>query len=132
MELIVGTIVADATTTNLESGKTVVNFNMVVTDKYFSQTLNEWKERNRFFECRLWHRTGAGKHILKGQVMTITGIIGVRAYNNTAGEPVGRLIIDVNDFEWKGWANSPHKGTPRPTVAAAAFTTGATADDLPF
>lgn len=132
MEHIVGTIVENATTTQLEGGKTVVNFRIVVTDKYYSQSVREWKERKRYFECRLWHKVGAGKYILKGQVMAISGLIDVRAYKNAAGDAVGKLIMDVDNFDWKGWAANPNKGAQQPVAETAAFTTGGAADDLPF
>jgi single-strand DNA-binding protein len=136
MEKIVGHVVAQATTREFENGKHVVNFK-IAENRSVPDGEGGFKQAVRFFECAYWIAPGIAVHLVKGKLVAVEGIIGVRAYvNSHNGDAVGNLTLHVRSIQLYG--GSAHAGsTPAETAALSPTkgnesSSGADADDLPF
>jgi single-strand DNA-binding protein len=104
MEKIVGYVIAQATTKSFESGKSVVNFR-IVENRSVPDGEGGYKKAARFFECSYWVGPGIAPHLVKGKLVALEGIIGVRAYiNSHNGEALGILTLYVQYIELYGVA----------------------------
>jgi single-strand DNA-binding protein len=136
MEKIVGHVVAQATTRTFENGKHVINFK-IAENRSVPDGEGGYKQAVRFFECSYWIAPGVAVHLVKGKLVAVEGIIGVRAYiNSHNGEAIGILTLHVRSVQLYGGA--AHSGanpaeTPASTPAQdAGASEGAVSDDLPF
>jgi single-strand DNA-binding protein len=127
-------------TTNVVSGKNVINFNVAHTEK-FKDSMGNQKERTIWVECAYWtERTGIAPYLKKGQLVYAEGNPEVRTYTKTDGTTAASLTIRVQSVQLLGSANRSEgqaatyneqpaelgAGIPAPSQVSE------TADDLPF
>jgi single-strand DNA-binding protein len=136
MEKIVGHLVAQATTREFENGKHVINFK-IAENRSVPDGAGGYKQAVRFFECSYWISPGIAVHLVKGKLVSVEGIIGVRAYiNSHNGEAIGFLTLHVRTLQLYG--GSAHIGaTPAESAALSNgrgtdAAEGASSDDMPF
>jgi single-strand DNA-binding protein len=127
-------------TTNVVSGKNVINFSVAHTEK-FKDSMGNQKERTTWVECAYWtERTGIAPYLKKGQLVYAEGNPEVRTYTKTDGTTAASLTIRVQSVQLLGSANRSEgqaatyneqpaelgAGIPAPSQVSE------TADDLPF
>lgn len=127
-------------TTNVVSGKNVINFSVAHTEK-FKDSMGNQKERTTWVECAYWtERTGIAPYLKKGQLVYAEGNPEVRTYTKTDGTTAASLSIRVQSVQLLGSANRSEgqaatyneqpaelgAGIPAPSQVSE------TADDLPF
>ena len=128
MEKIVGHIVAQATTKEFESGKQVVNFK-VAENRSVPDGQGGYKQAVRFFECSYWNGPGIAIHLVKGKLVSVGGVIGVRAYiNSHNGEAIGILTLSAQRIQLYGSSAKPDAAP----VVTSSESTQAVTDDTPF
>ena len=130
MEKIVGHVVAQATTKEFESGKHVVNFK-IAENRSVPDGEGGYKQAVGFFECSYWNGPGIAVHLVKGKLVSIEGVIGVRAYiNSHNGEAIGILTLSAQRIQLYGSSSKPStNGTATPSPESSGQSI---ADDLPF
>jgi single-strand DNA-binding protein len=134
MEKIVGHLVAQATTKEFENGKHVVNFK-IAENRSVPDGEGGYKQAVRFFECSYWIGPGIAVHLVKGKLIAVEGIIGVRAYiNSHNGDAVAVLTLHVRSIQLYG--SSAHSGSAstetQPTAPDANSSHGTDSEDMPF
>ena len=127
-------------TTNVVSGKNVINFSVAHTEK-FKDSMGNQKERTTWVECAYWtERTGIAPYLKKGQLVYAEGNPEVRTYTKSDGTTAASLTIRVQSVQLLGSANRSEgqaaayneqpaelgAGIPAPSQVSE------TADDLPF
>ena len=127
-------------TTNVVSGKNVINFSVAHTEK-FKDSMGNQKERTTWVECAYWtERTGIAPYLKKGQLVYAEGNPEVRTYTKTDGTTAASLTIRVQSVQLLGSANRSEGqaatyneqpaelGPGIPSTSQVSETT----DDLPF
>ena len=128
MEKIVGHVVAQATSKEFESGKHVVNFK-IAENRSVPDGEGGYRQAVRFFECSYWNGPGVAVHLVKGKLVSVEGVIGVRAYiNSHNGEAIGMLTLQVQRIQLYGGA-AKHDANPQ---APSSASNGTITDDTPF
>jgi single-strand DNA-binding protein len=127
-------------TTNVVSGKNVINFSVAHTEK-FKDSMGNQKERTTWVECAYWtERTGIAPYLKKGQLVYAEGNPEVRTYTKSDGTTAASLTIRVQSVQLLGSANRSEGQAAtyneQPTELGAGIPTASqvseTADDLPF
>lgn len=120
-----GKVGTDAELRNLPSGKSVLNWKLVIDVGWGERKHSLW------IECALFG-TRAEKlapHITKGKPISVYGTFDVRAFNTKNG-PAASVVCDVQDLELQG-ARAAEKAQPVPfddkKAADEAFN-----DEIPF
>jgi single-strand DNA-binding protein len=127
-------------TTNVVSGKNVINFSVAHSEK-FKDSMGNQKERTTWVECAYWtERTAIAPYLKKGQLVYAEGNPEVRTYTKSDGTTAASLTIRVQTVQLLGSANRTEgqagnysdqqsaSGAEIPVSAQVAET----ADDLPF
>ena len=127
-------------TTNVVSGKNVINFSVAHTEK-FKDSMGNQKERTTWVECAYWtERTGIAPYLKKGQLVYAEGNPEVRTYTKTDGTTAASLTIRVQSVQLLGSANrsegqaATYNEQPAelgPGIPATSQVSETT-DDLPF
>ena len=136
MEKIVGHVVAQATTRTFENGKHVINFK-IAENRSVPDGEGGYKQAVRFFECSYWIAPGVAVHLVKGKLVAVEGIIGVRAYiNSHNGEAIGILTLHARSIQLYGGSASSSASPSEPSAPANLqgdeASHGTITDDLPF
>lgn len=82
-----GRITADAKTNVVKGGKEVVNFSLAINDRYRAKGSAESKEFTTYIEVAWWMNTGIAKILRKGAIVSVSGRIYPRAYQDLQGNP---------------------------------------------
>jgi single-strand DNA-binding protein len=127
-------------TTNVVSGKNVINFSVAHTEK-FKDSMGNQKERTTWVECAYWtERTGIAPYLKKGQLVYAEGSPEVRTYTKNDGTTAASLTIRVQSVQLLGSAGrtegqaAPNNEQPAELGAGIPVSSqvSETADDLPF
>ncbi len=124
MEL-TGRLTADARVNTLKDDRKVVNFSIVINDRYKPKN-GEVKEIATFVNCAYWINPGIAPHLTKGTLVELYGRIGVNAWNNMDGEARATLTLHVSNIKLHGGK----KNDAQP--AGQHVSPEPSADDLPF
>ena len=122
---IVARITADATVTKTKSGKEVVRFTVAIND-YYKPKDRDGIHLTTFVRCAYWSSSALAGRLLKGLLVQLSGRLGVEAFINKSGEPVGVITCLVSSIKLH---TRPGAGSVQSAVAVAAQ---ADDDDLPF
>lgn len=93
---IVGNLVEDPELRFTPSGHAVVNCRVVVSDRKYDKTTNEWKDGDPWFiSCNIWrdYAEHVAESLVKGARVVVTGHITQRQYENKEGVKV--TVIDL-------------------------------------
>lgn len=126
MQHLTGRVTKDAQIKTFESGRSVVNFN-VVKNHYYKNNEGKRVARSQYFQCSFWRTTKIAPYITKGQIIELVGESQADVYNDKDGiaQPVMRLKVDQIIF------HSAHKKTDSAEPEDNNTATGEN-DDLPF
>jgi single-strand DNA-binding protein len=127
MQHLTARITADAKIKTFDSGRSVVNFNVVKNRTYKNRDGQRVTE-SEFYECSYWLTTKVAPYLTKGQMVELIGEPKARAYNNKDGEPVGVLQFRTARIIF----HTAQKKNADTITEADHKTGSATNDDLPF
>lgn len=138
---VIGNLGKDCTT-NIVSGKNVINFTVAHTERY-KDSQNNQKDKTIWVDCAYWtERTGIAPYLKKGQQVYVEGIPDMRTYTKSDGTFGASLTLRVLSVQLLGSASrSDEGGELRPLGERAAPAMDATAsvppasgadDDMPF
>lgn len=126
------------------NGKNVINFSVAHTERYKDAQGNQ-KERTTWVECAYWtDKTAVAQYLTKGKTVYAEGSPEADAYTNKEGQVAATLRMRVQTVQLLGGNSGDGQGAntgnvtntgmaPRPVAtSAAAVTTAAPVDDLPF
>lgn len=95
---IIGNLTRDAEVKRLDSGRTVINFDVAVNESWRDKGTNEKKERTSYFKCALWRdNPTVADFLLKGIKVYVRGVPEAEAYVNKEGKPAGNVKIIVHN-----------------------------------
>jgi single-strand DNA-binding protein len=125
-------------TTNVVSGKNVINFNVAHSERYKDAT-GVTKERTTWVECAYWtERTAIAPYLKKGTQVYAEGTVEVRTYTKSDGTFGASMVMRVLNVQLLGSGNKTENTTTveRPFgsngIPAPAGEVAEPADDLPF
>lgn len=96
MEL-TGRLTSDAKVKTLKDKRQVVAFTIVIND-YFTSG-GEKKQEATYFNCSYWISTKVAQILTKGNVVQLSGRVGLNAYKGMDGEFNAYLTFHVNSFK---------------------------------
>ena len=124
---IIGRLTANAKTHPVKEGRTVVHFSVAINDRYRPQGSDRQTTLTTYVNCSYWINPGIAPYLTKGQLVELSGRIGVNAWKNALGEPKASLTMHVNQIKLHGKA-----GNPSTELIPAAEDITAPGEDLPF
>ncbi len=126
---IIGNVTKDAEVRAFEGGKSVINFDVAVNERYKDKS-GQKVERTSFFRCSKWaENTTIAQYIIKGTKLYVEGLPEADAYINKEGKAVGNIKINVREIEFLGSAKKTETGGSSPAEDSLVPSTN---DDLPF
>lgn len=129
---IVARIVSDAQVSETKSGKKVVNFSVAIND-YYKPKNGEGIQTTTFVRCAYWNSEAIASRLLKGVLVELYGRIGVEAYTNKSGEPVGVINFHANRIKLHAGKKNDHAEVAQNVQTVPVATSGNDSDDdLPF
>ncbi|GLU56236.1 single-stranded DNA-binding protein [Dyadobacter frigoris] len=128
---IVARIVSDAQVSETKSGKKVVNFSVAIND-YYKPKNGEGVQTTTFVRCAYWNSEAIAPRLLKGVLVELYGRIGVEAYTNKSGEPVGVINFHANRIKLHTGKQTGQENVVQNAPATSAPSGNDSDDDLPF
>jgi single-strand DNA-binding protein len=137
---VIGNLGKDCTT-NMVSGKSVINFSVAHTERY-KDSQGNMKDKTIWVECAYWtDRTAVAPYLKKGQQVYVEGAPDIRTYTKADGTTGVSLTLRVLSVQLLGSASrNEEEGGLRPlgektsmaTSDVAASGQPAADDDMPF
>ena len=135
---IVARIVSDALVSQTKSGRKVVNFPVAIND-YYKPKNGEGVQTTTFIRCAYWVgprsvSEAIAPRLVKGVLVELYGRLGVEAYTNKSGDPVGVIHFQVSRIKLHSTKSSGPAGSgygARASLETATSVADAD-DDLPF
>lgn len=127
-----GRLTANAAVKQTKTGKELVSFSIAMNDNYRAKGSSEVTKIVTYVDCAYWRSTAVAPLLTKGTIVTLSGRIGVNAWNNAEGEARGQITCNVNEIKLQGGgakfaAVATGSDTGTTTTRATPYT-----DDLPF
>ena len=137
---ITGRLTADAVVRTVKGDKKVVGFTVAVNDRFVVD--GEKREVSTFFDCGYFRGIGIAEYLKKGNVVQVSGRVGINAYMGNDGQPKAGLNFHVSDIKLFGASASVAQNgivmsagevLPEKVPSALEQARGeAKTDDLPF
>lgn len=131
---IIGNVVRDAEVRAFEGGRSVINFDVAVNER-FKDKNGQKQERTSYIRCSMWkdsQLTNIAQYITKGTKVYVEGAPEAEAYISKEGKAIGGLKINVREFELLGSAKKSEEESANPSLPAEDVLTPSANDDLPF
>ena len=130
---IVARIVSDALVSQTKSGKKVVNFPVAIND-YYKPKNGEGVQTTTYVRCTYWNSEAIAPRLVKGVLVELYGRLGVEAYTNKSGDPVGVINFQVSRIKLHSTKSNSAPANGYATTASVAVAEGSadSDDDLPF
>lgn len=134
---IVARIVSDAQVSETKSGKKVVNFPVAIND-YYKPKNGEGVQTTTYVRCSYWISEAIAPRLVKGVLVELYGRLGVEAYTNKSGDPVGVISFQVSRIKLHSNKSNGHAPSgsaasgQAPSDQTASVQSSNTDDDLPF
>jgi len=129
---IIGNVTKDAEVRAFDGGRSVINFDVAVNDRYKDKN-GQKVEKVHYIKCALWREnTSIAQYLTKGTKIFVEGQPDVDCYVNKEGKAVGSVKINVRELEFLGGGkNQQSSGQPnQPEQHESLVPTPD--DDLPF
>lgn len=123
---ITGRLTADAKINKTATDSEVVNFCVAVNDK-FKNRKGELKEITTYFNCSYWVNRTIAKHLIKGGLIELSGVLSAHAWKNDRDEALVSLDFHVNKIKLHGRSKNAASAAETSTL-----TNSNAKDDLPF
>jgi single-strand DNA-binding protein len=122
-----GRIVGDAKVSTVMGDKEVVNFTVVMNERYKPKGSDEVKQYSTFIDVAYWRGPNIAKILNKGSVVTIsTKRLFPKAYATMNGDPKASINCHANDITMVHFKKSEAAKQPEPHEITEPV------DDLPF
>lgn len=121
-----GKITSAAKTSIVKGDKEVVNFTVVLNDRYKPKGSNETKEYSTFINVAWWKGTNIAKILNKGSVVTVSGRIFPHAYADLQGNPKANINCFANEIKVVHFKKVEAPTVPNPNELTEPL------EDLPF
>lgn len=133
---IIGNVTKDAEVRNVSAGKSVINFDVAINDRWVDRATREKKEKVTYVKCAIWREnTAVAQYITKGTKVYVEGTPEVDCYVNKEGKAVGSVKINVhnsaNGLILLG-GGKKNEGQPQASVGSDDFLQSDPSSDLPF
>lgn len=129
---IIGNVTKDAEVRAFEGGKSVINFDVAVNERYKDKN-GQKQERTSYVRCAMWREvTTIAQYITKGTKLYVEGSPDADAYINKEGKAVGNLKINVRELEFLGGTKKTDSSTGSSSAPSEDILTPSANDDLPF
>ncbi len=126
---IIGNVTKDAEIRAFEGGKSVINFDVAVNERYKDKN-GQKVEKTSYIRCAMWREvTTIAQYITKGTKVYVEGSPDADAYINKEGKAVGNIKVNVREIEFLGSAKKTETGGSSPAEDSLVQSTN---DDLPF
>lgn len=125
-------VTADAAVSQTNNGKTVVNFSVVINDRYKAKGADRATEIATYVECAYWINPGIAMYLTKGTIVELQGRPGARAYINKNNEAVGVLTLNVSRIKLHGGGKNPITHPVANALPVNASQLTEPLDDSPF
>mgnify|MGYP001600277225 CR=1 FL=1 len=126
---IIGNVTKDAEVRAFEGGRSVINFDVAVNERYKDKN-GQKQERTSYIRCAMWREnTTIAQYITKGTKLYVEGSPDADAYINKEGKAVGNIKVNVREIEFLGGAKKTDSGAG---TSAEEVHPPSTNDDLPF
>lgn len=122
-----GRITSDAKTSVVSGGKEVVNFSIAINDRYRAKGSSETKEFTTYIDVAWWMNPGISKILRKGAIVTVSGRIYPRAYNDMQGNSKASINCHADKIKL---LHKAKPSTAEETPARSELTEPV--EDLPF
>ena len=123
---ITGRIVTDAKVSIAKGDREVVNFTVVINDRYRPKGTTETKEFSTFYNIAWWMGKGIAKVLTKGSIVTVTGRLFTNAYLDLQGNPKASINCHASEIKLIHIKKSAETIQPEPHKLTEPI------DDLPF
>ena len=102
--IIVGNLGRDPELKYLQSGQSVCNMNVAVSETWKDRNSGERREKTTWFRVAAWGPLGeiCNQYLKKGSQVMFTGSIEARGYINNAGEAAASLEMTARDLQMLG------------------------------
>jgi single-strand DNA-binding protein len=98
--LITGNVTKDAEVRVLDGGKSVINFDLAVNERWKDKS-GVKQEKTHYVKCALWRdNTAIAQYLLKGVKLLVEGSPEVEAYMNKEGKAVANQKVNVRELEF--------------------------------
>ncbi len=97
MQHITVRITKDAQVKTFDSGRSVVNFN-VVKNRYYRNKEGKRIEQPEFIQCSFWRTVNVAPYLTKGQIVELFGEPSADCYIGKDGNPVPVMRLNVNEI----------------------------------
>lgn len=126
---IIGRIGGDAEVREAQSGNTVINFNVAVSERWKDKQGNK-QEKTTWYRCSWWlNNTVIAQYLTKGTLVFVSGTANAYAYQNKDGEIVVQEGINVRSLELLGGGSEP---SAKPANTSKSDLDPKQHNDLPF
>jgi len=126
--VLLGNLVADPETKDLNENSSVTKFRMAVNRKYTTKS-GEKKDDTIYIDCELWGARGKAlqKYTSKGEAVLVNGFLKQESWQTKEGENRSKFVVSVQDFEFISSKDS-NKSVSKNTKQEASISS----DDVPF
>jgi len=133
---IIGNVTKDAEVRNIASGKSVINFDVAVNERWKDKS-GVQQTKTTYVKCAIWRdNTTIRQYIKKGIKLYIEGTPEVEAYINKEGNAIGNLKINVLQLEFLSSLKSSGTSSGEDTSQSPSVSNDSLVptpdDDLPF
>jgi len=126
---IIGRIGKDAEIREAQSGNTVINFNVAVSERWKNKD-GEKQEKTTWYRCSWWlNNTVIAQYLTKGTQVFVSGTANANAYQNQHGEIVVQEGINVRSLELLGGGS---ESNAKPATTTKSDLDPKQHNDLPF
>jgi len=127
MQQLTARITADAKIKTFDSGRSVVNFNVVKNRSYKNKDGKRITESD-FYECSYWVTTKVAPYLTKGQLVELLGEPKTRVYTDKNGNSIPVLQLHTQQIIFHTAQKKAGADSSEADHSAASTTN----DDLPF
>lgn len=99
---ITGRVTKDAAVHTLKDNRSVVNFDVALSDGYKDKATGTWVDRTEFVRCAYWLNTGSAKLLTKGALVQLYGRMSARAWQGSDGQLKAGLQFQTAAFKVLG------------------------------
>jgi len=132
MQHLTARLTADATVKTFDSGRSVVNFNVIQNYSYTNKSGERITDTD-FYECSYWLTAKVAPYLTKGRLVELIGRVGTRAYEGRDGKPVAVLQLKASQIVFHTAQKKKEEDEPvKEKAAPRGRKAKAENDDLPF
>ena len=105
--IVVGNLGGDPEFRYLDSGQSVCNFSVAVSERWRDRNSGEQRQRATWYRVAVWgaQAEACNQYLSKGSRVMVIGNVAARAYMNRNGEATASLDLTARDVKFLGAGN---------------------------